>query len=223
MPENVTRESSRAASAGPIPLTRLRFATEPKGPRRSRSAMMRRARTGPTPGKASSSLAVAISTSIFDVGNASRGLPLGVPRCDVVSRSDKVSEGSRCLPRGLAVFPFAAFTRRAESTAASWFWRARLSACGSFSIVPTARSARTDAPRRATLAMKRSAFFSAGVGMPHRNARRDGSRQQTLAARINSLAADTADMALKPLSRSSAATTPRPRHPERSEGSNSFC
>jgi len=36
---------------------------------------------------------------------------------------------------------------------------------GTFSIVPTALSARTDAPRRMTLARKRRAFFSAGVGM----------------------------------------------------------
>jgi hypothetical protein len=33
------------------------------------------------------------------------------------------------------------------------------------SIVPTARSARTEAPRRATLVRNRRAFFSAGVGM----------------------------------------------------------
>jgi hypothetical protein len=37
---------------------------------------------------------------------------------------------------------------------------------GTFSIVPTALSARTDAPRRMTLARNRRAFFSAGVGMP---------------------------------------------------------
>jgi len=32
-------------------------------------------------------------------------------------------------------------------------------------MAPTARSARTDAPSKATLARKRRAFFSAGVGM----------------------------------------------------------
>jgi len=58
-----------------------------------------------------------------------------------------------------------AFTRRAESTAASWPSRAWTLDSGAFSIVPTARKARTDAPSSATLARNNSAFFSAGVGM----------------------------------------------------------
>jgi hypothetical protein len=123
VPENVTSESSRAASAGPIPLTRRRFASEPKSPRFSRSTTMRRASTGPTPGSESSSLADAMSTSILPRRNATVGLPLGERRSVTLSLPDKLSGGSRCRPRPRAVFVFApslpCFTRRAESTAAS--------------------------------------------------------------------------------------------------------
>ena len=167
VPENVTSESSRAASAGPIPLTRLRFASEPKGPRFSRSATIRRAITGPTPGSASSCAAVAISTSTLARGNVGAALPLGARAALPESSPDKLSGSARRRPRarrGLFL-PFPCFARRAESTAASWPSSARASAAGTASIVPTARNARTEAPRRPTLARKRSAFFSAGVGM----------------------------------------------------------
>jgi hypothetical protein len=123
VPENVTSESSRAASAGPIPLTRRRFAKEPKGPRLSRSTIIRRASTGPMPGSPSSSLADAMSTSIFPVRNAPFVLSLGARRSVAPSLPDKLSGGSRCRPRPRAVFGFAppapSFARRAESTAAS--------------------------------------------------------------------------------------------------------
>ena len=165
VPENVTSDSSREASAGPIPLTRRRFASEPNAPCFCRSATIRRASTGPTPGRASSCSAVAVSTSILPPGNARVGAPLGgrVPR---VSRAGKLSGGRRCRPRSVRPFAPPCFTRRAESTAASWPSSAWMFPVGTFSIVPTALSARTDAPRRMTLARKRRAFFSAGVGIP---------------------------------------------------------
>ena len=164
VPENVTRESSRAASAGPIPLTRRKFVSEPKGPCWLRSAMMRRASTGPTPGSASSCSAVATSTSMRPAGNTCLEEPLGSRRMARESFPGKVSEtGRRCRPRGFRPFALPALTRRAESTAASWPSNAETFVAGSFSIVPTARSARTDAPSKATLARKRRAFFSAGA------------------------------------------------------------
>jgi hypothetical protein len=171
VPENVTSESRRPESAGPIPLTRLRFASEPNGPRFSRSTMIRRARTGPTPGRALSWSAVARSTSIFPPGNARIAFPLGDRRVSPVSRAGKLSGGRRwrpglgdLLPRAFPA-PFPCFARRAESTAASWFSIALEFAGASLSIVPTARNARTETPSSATLVRKSSAFFSAGVGM----------------------------------------------------------
>ena len=166
VPENVTSGPRRAARAGPIPLTRRRFASEPKAPCLSRSAMIRRASTGPTPGSASSSSADATSTSIFVARNATLVLPLGSRCSATVSRPDKLSGGSRWRPRGFAPFARPFCTRRAESTAASWPSSACMFDSGTWSIVPTARNARTEAPRSATLARKRRAFFSAGVGMP---------------------------------------------------------
>ena len=121
VPENVTSDSSRAASAGPIPLTRRRFASEPKGPRFSRSATMRRAITGPTPGSASSCDAVAISTSTLARGNIGPVLPLGAATAPMESAPGKLSGSARRRPRAGRdfFFPFPCFARRAESTAAS--------------------------------------------------------------------------------------------------------
>ena len=126
---------------------------------------MRRASTGPTPGNASSCSAVALSTSIFVAGNARFAFPLGARWRSVESRAGKLSGGNRWRPRGCLIFPFPFFAPRAESTASSCASSARVLAGGTFSIVPTARSARTDAPSRATLARKRRALFSEGVGM----------------------------------------------------------
>jgi hypothetical protein len=115
------------------------------------------------PGNASSCAADAVSTSIFAGGSADRGAALGTPDGAMASRPGIVSEGNRCRPRGFVVFDLLA--RRAESTAASWPSKARALDSGTLSIVPTARSARTDAPNKATLERKSRAFFSAGVGM----------------------------------------------------------
>ncbi len=93
MPENVTSDSSRAASAGPIPLTRLRFASEPNGPRFSRSVTILRAITGPTPGSTSSCAAVATSTSTLARGNIGVALPLGALPALSESGPDNVSGG----------------------------------------------------------------------------------------------------------------------------------
>lgn len=158
VPEKVTSGSSFAASAGPIPLTRVRFATAPNAPRCTRSSTMRRASTGPTPGSASNCSAVATSTSTGDdcVGDGGRE---GAD-AEVSTRARRLL-GRRLLPRSLPC-------RRAESTATSWPSSARNDAGGTRSMAPATRRSRTDAPSNATAARKRSAFFSAGVGMARR-------------------------------------------------------
>lgn len=147
---------------------------------------MRRASTGPTPGNASSCSALAISTSIFAVGNARFALPLGARWSSVESRAGKLSGGNRWRPRDCFAFPFPLFAPRAESTASSWASSARVLTGGAFSIEPTARSARTDAPSSATLARKRRAFFSDGVGMRQPTAHPPIRRYQNISQRTKS-------------------------------------
>jgi len=74
---NVTRPTSRPASAGPTPRTRWSPSSDPNGPWLRRSSTIRRASDGPIPGRASISAAVADSTLTMIVGEAAYAARFG--------------------------------------------------------------------------------------------------------------------------------------------------
>ena len=137
--EKVTLVSSFATIEGPTPLTRSRPSLEPKGPKESRSATIRRARAGPMCLKDSISSAVA------------------------TSRSTGPGRGGTAffLARRLGVRP--AFL--AESAAFIWDSRAARAASPTGPEDALARNAFVAVPNKRTAEKKRRAFRSAGVPM----------------------------------------------------------
>jgi hypothetical protein len=163
--ENVTYGAMPAASAGPTPRTRRSPSSDPNGPRESRLATIRPARTGPIRGRRWISAAGATSRSIREGGRGGEGAAGAArrPGEERVTREERGRAGA-----AFPIFTFAAAAWRAESTAWSWRSRAKGSSgwspnCGSFTR--SAAEARTVAPRTRRVERKRRARRSEGVGM----------------------------------------------------------
>jgi len=138
--------------AGPIPLTRWSSASsEPKKPRASRSATIRVASAGPIRGRASSSFAVARSTSI---GNDGAG---GAPP---EPRPLEPPRRPRSLPCGVVALAIESAARFCRASA--------VAAAGAGRRPPrAARTNRTTPPPSITAERKTRAVRSALVGMRH--------------------------------------------------------
>lgn len=163
--ENVTWGPTRTASAGPIPLTRLRPASDPNGPCSRRSSTMRAASTGPIPGTVSISAASATSRSTGPRGGAGARGALSGPAGPGVARGD-------CRPVRLRAAAASVAADVAESTAAIWRARAATPAVSAVRSRP-ARNPRAPTPRAATAARNTNALRSACVAMaPRYGARR---------------------------------------------------
>lgn len=157
-PENVTCGWRRSARRGPMPRTRWSPSIEPKGPKLSRFATIREARTGPIHGSTSMASALARSISTGPGSEAASGTD---GRASAGER-----ERRRIAARGRVVGRARARAAPADSTRAIWAARAaRVSAVAVGASWE--RTKRTAPPSAISAARNSSALRSALVTEYH--------------------------------------------------------